>query len=225
MESTFDVFLTGEILPGYERGDAVSQLARVFKLDLALADQLVNGQKRRVKAGCNKAAALQFRQILSASGLQVAVQRVQEQQPPSAPVILETSSSALPEPHDPAIFQSQPTSNQSVVREIATKAVDASATVDYRPVLKQGNVDTIDGNVPDGKLETEVPRKVELIGKLEMAAVGELILEPRPDAPPPATSLNFDLAPAGAPIPNLKRDLELLNPNVDHLKLVEGDGD
>ena len=36
MESTFGVFLTGEILPGYERGDAVSQLA-MFSSDLAVA--------------------------------------------------------------------------------------------------------------------------------------------------------------------------------------------
>lgn len=225
MESTFDVYLTGELLPGFERGQAVAQLARVFKLELAIADQLVNGQRRRVKAGCNKAAALQFRQILSASGLQVAVHRVQEQQSRSAPVIPETPSSAITESHDPAIFQSQPSSNQSVIREIATGTVDASAPVDYQPVVTQRKVDTEESNVAGGDIETEVPKKVELIGKLEMAAVGELILEPRPDIPPPATSLNFDLAPAGAPIPNLKRDLELFNPNVDHLKLVEGDGD
>lgn len=225
MESTFDVYLTGELLPGFERGQAVSQLARVFKLELAIADQLVNGQRRRVKAGCNKAAALQFRQILSASGFQVAVQRAREQQPPSAPVTPETSSSVLPESHDPAIFQAQPSSNQSVIREIATGTVDASAPVDYQPVVTQRQVDPEESNVSDSEIETEVRKTVELIGKLEMAAVGELILKPRPDVPPPAASLNFDLAPAGAPIPNLKRDLELLNPNVDHLRLVEGDGD
>ena len=94
MESTFDVFLTGEILPGYERGDAVSQLASVFKR-LAVADQLVNGQKRRVKAGCNKAAALQFRQILSAAGLQVAVQRAGGQPDPSPAASREPAPSPI----------------------------------------------------------------------------------------------------------------------------------
>ena len=125
MESTFDVFLTGEILPGYERGDAVSQLASVFKLDLAVADQLVNGQKRRVKAGCNKAAALQFRQILSAAGLQVAVQRAGGQPDPSPAVSEEPAPSPYLESTDKAVFESQPLSNESVIQE--SISVDASA--------------------------------------------------------------------------------------------------
>ena len=211
MESTFDVFLTGEILPGYERGDAVSQLASVFKLDLAVADQLVNGQKRRVKAGCNKAAALQFRQILSAAGLQVAVQRAGGQPDSSPAVNEEPAPSPYLESTDKAVFESQPLSNESVIQESIT--VDASAPLDYQPVE------------PTGAIATAKPKKVEIVGELEMAEVGELIVEPRQEVPPPVTALNFDLAPAGAPIPNLKRDLELLNPNVDHLKLVEGDGD
>ena len=211
MESTLDVFLTGEILPGYERGDAVSQLASVFKLDLAVADQLVNGQKRRVKAGCNKAAALQFRQILSAAGLQVAVQRAGGQPDPSPAASQEPAPSPYLESTDKAVFESQPLSNESVIQE--SVSVDASAPLDYQPVE------------PTGAIATSKPKKVEIVGELEMAEVGELIVEPRQEVPPPVTALNFDLAPAGAPIPNLKRDLELLNPNVDHLKLVEGDGD
>ena len=211
MESTFDVFLTGEILPGYERGDAVSQLASVFKLDIAVADQLVNGQKRRVKAGCNKAAALQFRQILSAAGLQVAVQRAGSQPDTRPAVSQEPAPSPYLEATDKAVFESQPLSNESVIKE--SISVDASAPLDYQPVE------------PEGAISTAKPKKVEIVGELEMAEVGELIVEPRPEVPPLVTSLNFDLAPAGAPIPNLKRDLELLNPNVDHLKLVEGDGD
>ena len=211
MESTFDVFLTGEILPGYERGEAVSQLASVFKLDLGVADQLVNGQKRRVKAGCNKAAALQFRQILSAAGLQVALQRAGAQPDPSPPVSEEPAPFPYLESTDKAVFESQPLSNESVIQESIT--VDASAPLDYQPVE------------PTGAIATAKPKKVEIVGELEMAEVGELMVEPRPEVPPPVTALNFDLAPVGAPIPNLKRDLELVNPNVDHLKLVEGDGD
>jgi len=65
MESNFDIYLTGDILPGCQRGDAIAKLANIFHLETGMADQLLNGTRRRVKKGCNKASALQFRKILT----------------------------------------------------------------------------------------------------------------------------------------------------------------
>lgn len=207
MESTFDVYLTGEVLPGFERGDAVSQLAKVFKLDLAVADQLVSGQKRRVKANCNKAAALQFRQILTAAGLQVAVQRHSE----DGQAAQTTPAAALPELAERAVFDSQPSHNQAGLLEPVQ--ADVSIPLDYEPVLT------------DATAKEARPKKVEIVGELKMAPVGELLIEPSPETPSAISELNFDLAPAGAPIPNLKRNIEALNPDIDHLQVLSKDED
>ncbi|MCH1491709.1 MAG: hypothetical protein L7T24_04060, partial [Luminiphilus sp.] len=63
------------------------------------------------------------------------------------------------------------------------------------------------------------------VGELELAPPGELIIEPSAEVAAPVTELNFDLAPAGAPIPNLKRNVDNLDPNTDHLHLLSEDGD
>lgn len=208
MESTFDVFLTGGLLPGYERGDAVSELASVFKLELSIADQLADGSRRRVKAGCNKAAALQLRHVLTTAGLEVAVQRHGDQ--PSAPQAIQTNSD--PEPVEKAVFEAQPATSQSAA-PAEVFVTEADAPVDYEPVptsLAQA-----------GKQSGQVI----LEGELEIAPVGELLVEPKTEVEPPVSELHFDLAPAGAPIPNLKRDIEELDPNIDHLHLATEDGD
>ena len=207
MESTFDVFLTGGLLPGYERGDAVSELASVFKLELSIADQLADGSRRRVKAGCNKAAALQLRQVLTTAGLEVAVQRHTAQ--PSTPQA--EQSDRDPEPVEKAVFEAQPPTGQNPTPEAVFTEADA-------PVV-------------DEPVSTSLPRAgsqsalVVLEGELEIAPVGELLVEPKSEIEPPVSELHFDLAPAGAPIPNLKRNIEKLDPNIDHLQLLTEDGD
>jgi len=207
MESTFDVFLTGELLPGFERGEAVSQLAAVFKLELGVADQLADGQRRQVKTGCNKAAALQLRQALTAAGLQVAVQR-HGAAPAANPL---DAVESYDESGEKAVFDAQPSSNDGSIGEI--KPVEASIPVDYEPIAA------------DALSMEKKPGKVEIVGELELAPPGELIIEPSAEVAAPVTELNFDLAPAGAPIPNLKRNVDNLDPNTDHLHLLSEDGD
>ena len=86
MESSFDVFLTGELAPGVDRATAVERLAEIFNLQLSVADQLVCGSSRRIKKACNKATALRFRQLLNDAGLSVSVKR-HEENPHSTPPV------------------------------------------------------------------------------------------------------------------------------------------
>ena len=92
------------------------------------------------------------------------------------------------------------------------KPVEASVPVDYEPIPA------------DALTNVKTPEKVEIVGELELAPPGELIIEPSPDVAAPVSELNFDLAPAGAPIPNLKRNVDKLNPNTDHLQLLTEEG-
>ena len=203
MESNFDIYLTGDILPGCRRGDAVAKLADIFQLETGMADQLLNGTRRRVKKGCNKASALQFRKILTEAGLQVAVERhtatasVNRAMDPSA---LEGSA------QEKAVFESKaPTMPSELIQNSPTQTFDTP--VDYEPI------DRVSARPSDK------PYTVDVQVPLEMAPAGELLLAPNTDNTPSGPVGTFDLAPAGELIPTIKPVKQPLNPKTDHLQL------
>lgn len=201
MESSFDVFLTGELAPGIDRATAVERLAEVFNLQLSVADQLVCGSQRRIKKACNKATALRFRQLLNDAGLSVSVKRHEEDahSPPPVP---------SPEQEQQAIFKAQPTSRSAEAPlEQSTEQLN-NDPLDYQPVA-----------VPEGA--ARVPKRKEITGELVMAPVGELLVEAAPEPAPYESKLHLDLAPAGAPIPNLKTDVVPVIPATEHLAIED----
>ena len=203
MESNFDIYLTGDILPGCRRGDAVAKLADIFHLETGVADQLLNGTRRRVKKSCNKASALQFRKILTEAGLQVAVERhavtssVNQAIDPSA---LEGLT------QEKAVFESKaPTMPSELTQNSPQQTFDTP--VDYEPI------DRVSTRPKDK------PYTVDVQGPLEIAPVGELLLAPKTDDRPSSSVGTFDLAPAGELIPTIKPIKQSLNPKTDHLQL------
>ena len=201
MESSFDVFLTGELAPGVDRATAVERLAEIFNLQLPVADQLVCGSSRRIKKACNKATALRFRELLSDAGLSVSVKR-HEENPHSPPL------SPSPQQEQPAIFEAQPTSRSAEIPLERSSERPNNDPLDYQPVA-----------VPEGAVAAA--KRKEITGELVMAPVGELLVEPAPEAAPYESALHLDLAPAGAPIPNLKSDVVPLNPSTEHLAMED----
>jgi hypothetical protein len=203
MESNFDIYLTGDILPGCRRGDAVAELAQLFNLETAVADQLLNGTRRRVKKGCNKASALQFRKILTDAGLQVTVQRQavtnSETTPRSAPVHGESQEKAIFEAKAPTIPSEQlrvdPQDN-------------ADVPVDYVPI------DRVSAR-PSHK-----PYEVDVTVPLQVAPAGELLITPRETDVSPSPEVAFNLAPAGEMIPTIKPAQQLVSPKIDHLQMA-----
>lgn len=205
MESTFDIYLTGEILPGCKRGDAVAKLADLFKLDVRMADQLLNGTRRRVKKQCNKASALHFRKILADAGLQVAVQRHITSQ--STPAV--TGSAVLDgASQEKAVFEAKAPTIPSELIQVQSQ-VDADIPVDYEPVDKVSS------------RPSDTPYTLEVKVPLEVAPAGELLLLPSTTKTRISSDQVFDLAPAGELIPTIKRVSKPVNPNTDHLHLAQ----
>ena len=204
MESTFDIYLTGEILPGCKRGDAVAKLADLFNLDVSVADQLLNGTRRRVKKQCNKASALQFRKILTEAGLQVAVQRHTRSKSTEA---ITDSAAIEGSSQEKAIFESKAPTIPSELIQVQSQ-IDADIPVDYEPI------DKVSSRPPDK------PYKVDVKVPLEVAPAGELLLPPSTTKTRSAPDQAFDLAPAGELIPTIQRVTRPINPNTDHLHLA-----
>lgn len=84
MEPRFDVYVTGDTLDGFQRASVLLGLAHLFSIDDAAAAQLFDGSKRQVKAGCDKATALKYREALAGIGAAVLVERHPDEPPPSA---------------------------------------------------------------------------------------------------------------------------------------------
>ncbi|MDG1066453.1 MAG: hypothetical protein P8O91_09575 [Luminiphilus sp.] len=203
MESNFDIYLTGDILPGYRRGDAVAELAQLFNLETAVADQLLNGTRRRVKKDCNKASALQFRKILTEAGLQVAVQRqttTHSETPVKATPILEGSQ-------EKAVFEAKAPTIPSEQLQVEPQAV-ADIPLDYEPI------DSVSAR------PRRNPYTVDVKVALEVAPAGELLVAPSAADVPPVAGVAFNLAPTGELIPTIKPIKQHVNPNTDHLQLA-----
>lgn len=203
MESNFDIYLTGDILPGCRRGDAVAELAQLFNLETAVADQLLNGTRRRVKKGCNKASALQFRKILTDAGLQVTVQR-------QAVANSERShrNARLPEEaQEKAIFEAKAPTIPSEQLRVDPRDI-ADVPVDYVPI------DRVSAR-PSHK-----PYEVDVTVPLEVAPAGELLITPSETDDPPSTEVAFNLAPAGEMIPTIKPVQQHVTPKIDHLQMA-----
>lgn len=75
MEPRFHVYVTGNTLEGFRRQEVIEALARLFVIEQAAAEALLNGVKRRVKTDCDKATALKYREALEQIGAAVDVER------------------------------------------------------------------------------------------------------------------------------------------------------
>lgn len=84
MEPKFDVYVTGDTLDGFQWDSVVAGLAHLFSIDDAAAKQLFDGSKRQVKAACDKATALKYREALAGIGAAVLVERHADKIPHSA---------------------------------------------------------------------------------------------------------------------------------------------
>jgi hypothetical protein len=84
LEPKFDVYVTGDTLDGFQRDSVVAGLVHLFSIDGAAAEQLFDGSKRQVKAGCDKATALRYREALAGIGAAVLVERHPDETPHSA---------------------------------------------------------------------------------------------------------------------------------------------
>ena len=106
MEPSFDVYVTGDTLAGFQRETVVAGLAQLFSIEDAAAARLFDGSKRRVKAGCDKATALRYREALSGIGASVLVERHSDASSDTASSALENNEVAK-DPLGPDFITSQ----------------------------------------------------------------------------------------------------------------------
>lgn len=75
LEASFDVYVSGKPLVGFERADVVAGVAKLFAIESIAAEKLLDGKPHRVKSDCDKATALKYREGLTRIGAEVSFVR------------------------------------------------------------------------------------------------------------------------------------------------------
>jgi len=224
----------------------VTDLAALFKLETAAAEQLVNGQIRRVKSNCTKASALQYRTALTGIGLGVNVQRHPTTPGPDDKSINQQANDAkttersararsvLDSLLPPASSSNKATSDHEATAPQASHApatpeqlAHISAAQNAAPGEQAKFESFTPGDKPIPFEPTGKPEK-RLIETLTIAPVGATMAEHVEQRPYVlVTPPDFEVAPAGEPIPTLQTPVQPLKPSTDHLHLepISREGD
>ena len=233
MEPTFDVYLTGATLDGFERSAVIASLAQLFKLDADAAEKLLAGKQQRVKSQCDKATALKYRTALSTAGAEVLVQRHAtsnaEQAAPAA-------SSGTFAQGKPSTLGAEPSARDKAPsaqgQEASTQpgqppaASQGPATFTSQPGTERARFDAFDTGAKPIEFDqpSTASRTPSFLESLSIAPVGALMAEGSTEPPPQRINVpEFDVAPAGEQIPTLDDKPEPLSPRTDHLSLQSTD--
>lgn len=223
MEPLYDVYFAGEIVGDTARDAVITGLATLFKIDNAAVTKLMNGDRHRIKRDCDKATALRYREAMARVGAKVLIERQgnKSEQPMSADQAAATLESHLsdsdkappshgfgaidPSPQKTAAFQATELVRGKNQAKFESYRV-GDAPIEFHPSTKKP---------PDLAAEHAVT------GELDIAPLGSNLSPDTQSAPAkPIVVPGYELAAPGAPIPNLPRNKNPVNPNTDHLSLA-----
>jgi hypothetical protein len=127
-EPTFQIVFRGKILGGFDREQVRENLSRLFKIDPARVDAMLDAPKTVLKTGLGKDAASRYQEALRQAGIMVAV--IGESAAPSAaapfaaPSMMATTREIVPVP-EPGSVPHSPVAVESI--DTPTPAAPAPA--------------------------------------------------------------------------------------------------
>ena len=70
METRYNVYFAGQLLPGQELTSVRDKLAKLFNADQQTLEKLFSGKAQLLKRDCDKATALKYKQAMERAGAQ-----------------------------------------------------------------------------------------------------------------------------------------------------------
>ena len=215
MEPLFDVYLAAEVIGETDRDTVIKGLTALFKIDTNAAIKLMNGQRHRIKRGCDEATALRYRDAIAKVGVNVIIER---QKSPSETADLSlsagqagghgTAQKAYFGVSDSSATRTEEKSQSAPLQTIAGVASEGPAT--FRAYDTDGG---------QSEINTNVQQESDPNG-LGIAPLGSPLSTPTNHQHEKTITVpEYDLAEPGATIPNLPRVVALKIPNTDHLSL------
>ena len=199
MDPSFDVYLSGNLLAGFERDGVTAGICQLFSVEHASAALLLDGLPHRIKSDCDKATALKYRESLTKVGAEVSIVRHGSPPPDSSSATNPSGEHGAPAPSS---APSPSPSSTPAPAPAPMPAVSDTAAVDTPPADRTTASESMTG--------------------LSIAPVGALMSEEVEPAPNAAVTLPaFDVAPAGEVIPTLPNQASPVQVNIEHLHLLD----
>jgi hypothetical protein len=197
METLYNVYFAGEVLPGHQAANVREGLATLFKASDATLDKLFSGSPQLVKRECDKATALKYKQALERAGAKPLIKRCD-------------SANAAPGARDQARKMSMAERVAALAAGAAGAGETASPAVTSRPA--PGDADASMTLAPTGaevlrpeERQAAAPRDVDT-SSLTLASAGAPLAAPAPPAPPAPDTSRLSMGEVGEDIPTLPRE-------------------
>lgn len=201
MEPLYTVYFGGEILAGQEPAVVRERLGQLFKTDDKTLERLFNGRLHVVKRGCDRAAALKYKQAMERAGAKpvikpetaAAVQAPATEKAPDKPLSAAERIAALAAAPDLDAYRGDAANTASAAQETAASDRGINLAPPHSDVLR-----------PEERAP-EVHRDVDT-GSLAVDMTAERLAAPGPPAPEAPDTSHLSMGEVGDDIPTLPRD-------------------
>lgn len=234
-EERFDLMFRGDIVLGQPIAAVKERLQQLFKADAGKIEQLFSGRPVAIKRGLDRATAQKYQQVLHKAG--ALVEMVPARTTPAkraAPVAKPSAPGLSLAPIGPLLKPSERPTLTPVTVDVSRLSLRASEGLLVEPA-ERTEAPPADITVPAYQvaepgadlLAAEERETLPLVGvepdDWGLADVGADLLTERERAPepPPRAAPEFDVAPVGSDMGELKRDRAPVAPDISGLQLVK----
>ena len=214
METRYNVYFAGQLLPGQELSSVRDKLAKLFNADQQTLEKLFSGKAQLLKRECDKATALKYKQAMERAGAEPIIKASQstvaaEQSP--APAAAKTMSAAeriaaLAAAPDKGDYSPEDASTGSAEQQPEPDPAGINLAAPGTDVLRE-----------DERSEPVVS-EIDTSG-IEVDASRQRLSEESPPPPPAPDTSHLDMGGVGEIIPNLPSEKVPLSPNTDAIGL------
>jgi hypothetical protein len=193
-EPTYQIVFRGKILGGFDREQVRANLSRLFKIDPARVDAMLDAPKTVLKTGVGKDAASRYQEALRQAGIMVAVMgesaATSASPPLGAPSTLATTREIAPVP-EPVSAPRAPVATQAIGTPAPPAPPPAESTVSGLTLAEPGVQ----------LLPPQVRSKAEIdTSALSLAQPGVVLVEKRQVTAPQYDLSGISLGNADEPI-------------------------
>jgi hypothetical protein len=230
METRYNVYFAGQLLPGQELTSVRDKLAKLFNADQQTLEKLFSGKAQLLKRDCDKATALKYKQAMERAGAQPVIKASQstasaEQFPPptAAPEKAMNAAekiAALATAPDKGGYSPEEFSTSSEESSTSTKET-STGSAGQQPEPDQAGINLAPAGTDvlrEDERSEPVVSQIDTAG-LEVDAAAQRLSEETPPPPPAPDTSHLDMGGVGEMIPNLPSDQVPLSPNTDAIGL------
>ncbi|MFN2329684.1 MAG: hypothetical protein ABR612_12280 [Chromatocurvus sp.] len=199
MQEIYNIHFAGDIADGESIDEVRRKVGALFNAREATLDKLFSGKKQLIKRNCSRDEALKYQSAMQRAG---ALATITIANPDGDSATTDAGTS----PSQPVA--TQPPQTRSKAQDQSELSLTPAGTEVLQPDERQ-----------------TVPRRDMDLSAFSVAAAGERLGAPEPQAPPPPDTSHLTVADAGEAIPRLANAAPPPAPDTSALTLADPDSD